>query len=203
MTAKEITKALRNKIPTEEYLASLEKRERKLIEEARQSQQEVPQPQAIEVSIQEQTQPQPAEKVQVIQQPVQQPQQPPQIVATSQPPNPQPSQSPQVSLELPQLPQNVVDEMKKLSGTLEAIIYDDHWTEIKRIPVRDLVDTLQQLTNAYAVVFDGVCTQRLVDVASSKGVKLLLMSRVGNITKVPTDMLILTIDEYLSKAGSK
>ncbi|BDR92016.1 DNA primase DnaG [Vulcanisaeta souniana] len=202
LTAKEITKALRNKIPTEEYLASLEKRERKLIEEARQSQQEVPQPQAIEVSIQEQTQPQPAEKVQVIQQPVQQPQQP-QIVATSQPPNPQPSQSPQVSLELPQLPQNVVDEMKKLSGTLEAIIYDDHWTEIKRIPVRDLVDTLQQLTNAYAVVFDGVCTQRLVDVASSKGVKLLLMSRVGNITKVPTDMLILTIDEYLSKAGSK
>ncbi len=92
--------------------------------------------------------------------------------------------------------------MKKLGGTLEAIIYDDHWTEIKRIPVRDLVDTLQQLPNAYAVIFDGVCTQRLVDVASSRGVKLLIMSRVGNITKVPTDMLIMTIDEYLSKAGA-
>ncbi len=202
LTAKEITKALRNKIPTEEYLASLEKRERKLIEEARQSQQEVPQPQTMEVPVQEQTQPQPAEKIQVIPQPVQQPQQP-QVVAQSQPSSSQPSQPPQMSLELPQLPQNIVDEMKKLSGTLEAIIYDDHWTELKRIPVRDLVDTLQQLSNAYAVVFDGVCTQRLVDVASSKGVKLLLMSRVGNITKVPTDMLILTIDEYLSKAGSK
>ncbi|MCG2863862.1 MAG: DNA primase, partial [Vulcanisaeta sp.] len=101
------------------------------------------------------------------------------------------------------LPQHVVEEMKKLSGTLEAIIYDDHWNEIRRVPVRDLVDTLQQLPNAYAVIFDGVCTQRLVDVASSKGVKLLLMSRVGNITKVPTDMLILTIDEYLSRTGSK
>ncbi|MCG2892081.1 MAG: DNA primase DnaG [Vulcanisaeta sp.] len=189
LTAKEIMKALRNKIPAEEYLASLEKRERKLIEEARQAQ-------AIEIPIQEQTQPPTPQPTQVTPQaqPIQaQPAQPSQTV--------QPIQQP--SIELPQLPQHVVEEMKKLSGTLEAIIYDDHWNEIRRVPVRDLVDTLQQLPNAYAVVFDGVCTQRLVDVASSKGVKLLLMSRVGNITKVPTDMLILTIDEYLSRTGSK
>ncbi|MGC9152376.1 MAG: DNA primase DnaG [Vulcanisaeta sp.] len=194
LTAKEITKALRNRIPAEEYLASLEKKERKMIEEARQAQQEIPQAQSIEIPIQEQSPPQIPQPVQVI------PQQAQPIQTTQQitPPVTQ-----QQSIELPQLPQNVVEEMKKLSGTLEAIIYDDHWNEIKRIPVRDLVDTLQQLPNAYAVVFDGVCTQRLVDVASGKGVKLLLMSRIGNITKVPTDMLILTIDEYLSKAGTK
>ncbi|ADY01985.1 TOPRIM domain protein [Vulcanisaeta moutnovskia 768-28] len=199
LTAKEITKALRNKVPAEEYLASLEKKERKMIEEARQAQtqQEIPQAQAIEVPIQEQ--PQQTEKVQVTPQP-QQVQAVTPVQATTPQPAPQPQQA---SLELPQLPQNIIDEMKKLSGTLEAVIYDDHWTEVKRIPVRDLVDTLQQLPNAYAVVFDGVCTQRLVDVASSKGVKLLIMSRVGNITKVPTDMLILTIDEYLSKVNTE
>ncbi len=199
LTAKEITKALRNKVPAEEYLASLEKKERKMIEEARQAQtqQEIPQAQAIEVPIQEQ--PQQTEKVQVTPQP-QQAQAVTPVQATTPQPAPQPQQA---SLELPQLPQNIIDEMKKLSGTLEAVIYDDHWTEVKRIPVRDLVDTLQQLPNAYAVVFDGVCTQRLVDVASSKGVKLLIMSRVGNITKVPTDMLILTIDEYLSKVNTE
>ncbi|MGC9179492.1 MAG: DNA primase DnaG [Vulcanisaeta sp.] len=199
LTAKEITKALRNKVPAEEYLASLEKKERKMIEEARQAQtqQEIPQAQAIEVPIQEQ--PQQTEKVQITPQP-QQAQAVTPVQATTPQPAPQPQQA---SLELPQLPQNIIDEMKKLSGTLEAIIYDDHWTEVKRIPVRDLVDTLQQLPNAYAVVFDGVCTQRLVDVASSKGVKLLIMSRVGNITKVPTDMLILTIDEYLSKVNTE
>ncbi len=199
LTAKEITKALRNKIPAEEYLASLEKRERKMIEEARQqAQQEIPQAQAIEVPIQEQ--PQQTEKIQVLPQP----QPTPPAVQTQVTPQQaaQPQQPSQPSPEVPQLPPNVIDEMKKLGGTLEAIIYDDHWTEIKRIPVRDLVDTLQQLPNAYAIVFDGVCTQRLVDVASSKGVKLLIMSRVGNITKVPTDMLIMTIDEYLSKAGT-
>ncbi len=200
LTAKEITKALRNKIPAEEYLASLEKRERKMIEEARQAQaqQEIPQAQAIEVPIQES--PQQAEKVQVMPQP--QPVQPTSTTVQAQATPQQALQSQQPSPELPQLPPNVIDEMKKLGGTLEAIIYDDHWTEIKRIPVRDLVDTLQQLPNAYAVIFDGVCTQRLVDVASGKGVKLLIMSRVGNITKVPTDMLIMTIDEYLSKAGA-
>ena len=200
LTAKEITKALRNKIPAEEYLASLEKRERKLIEEARQAQaqQEIPQAQAIEVPVQ--GQPQQPERVQVIPQP--QPIQPTPTTAQTQATPQQAPQAQQPSPELPQLPPNVIDEMKKLGGTLEAIIYDDHWTEIKRIPVRDLVDTLQQLPNAYAVIFDGVCTQRLVDVASGKGVKLLIMSRVGNITKVPTDMLIMTIDEYLSKAGA-
>ncbi len=191
LAAKEITKALRNKVPAEEYLASLEKRERKLIEEARQQvQQEVPQAQAIEVTVQEQ--PQPTEKVQATAQPTQ--------AVTAQ--TTQQTSQPRPSPELPQLPPNVIDEMRKLGGTLEAIIYDDHWTEIKRIPVRDLVDTLQQLPNAYAIVFDGVCTQRLVDIASGKGVKLLIMSRVGNITKVPTDMLIMTIDEYLSKLGA-
>ncbi len=174
-----------------------------MIEEARQAQaqQEIPQAQAIEVPIQEQ--PQQVEKVQVTPQP--QPAQSTPLTAQSQATPQQVPQPQQLSPEFPQLPPNVIDEMKKLGGTLEAIIYDDHWTEVKRIPVRDLVDTLQQLPNAYAVVFDGVCTQRLVDVASSKGVKLLIMSRVGNITKVPTDMLIMTIDEYLSKvsAGTK
>ncbi len=185
LTAKEILKALRNKVPTEEYLLTLERRERRIIEEARQQIQEAQAQPPVEVPvIKEQT---PEQQVQP--QPATQP-------AEAQAPQPQ-AQQPTV----PQLPQGVVDEIKKLSGTLEAIIYDDQWNVIKRVPVRDLVDTLQQLNSAYAVVFDGVCTQRLVDVASSKGVKLLMMSRVGNIAKVPTDMLIMTFDEYLSKAG--
>jgi len=152
LTAKEIIKALRNKIPVEEYLNTLEKKERQLIEESRQTKEE-----KAETS-----------QVQEIR--------PPQI---------------------PQLPQAVVEEMKKLSGTLEAVIYDSSWSEVKRVPVRDLVDTLQQLPSAYAVVFDGVCTQRLVDVAANKGVKVMVMSRVGNIAKVPADMAIITIEEYL------
>ncbi len=104
LTAKEITKALRNKVPAEEYLASLEKRERKMIEEARQqAQQEIPQAQAIEVPIQEQ--PQQAEKVQVLPQP--QPIQPtPSAVQAQVTPQQttQPQQPSQPSPEIPQLP---------------------------------------------------------------------------------------------------
>ena len=70
---------------------------------------------------------------------------------------------------------------------------------MRRVPVRDLVDTLQQLPSAYAIVFDGVCTQRLVDVASSKGVKVMVMSRVGNVSKVPADMVLKTFDEILKQ----
>ncbi len=120
LTAKEITKALRNKVPAEEYLASLEKKERKLIEEARQaqsqSQQEIPQAQAIEVPVQEQAQQ--AEKIQIIPQP--QPVQSAPPTAAPVTPQQSPPQSQQPSPELPpQLPPNVIDEMRKLGG--------EHW----------------------------------------------------------------------------
>ncbi len=186
LTAKEIIRALRNKIPIEEYLASLEKKERKLIEEARKAIQQEQYKQAVEVEI-------------AVEKQVQQPQ-PVQVQQASQQPSPQPPQ-PQITpvIEIPELPSHVVEEMRRLSGTLEAILYDNNWNEVKRVPVRDLVDALQQTPNVYAVIFDGVCTQRLIDVASGKGVKLLLMSRIGNLTKVPTDMLIMTFDEYFKK----
>ncbi len=97
-----------------------------------------------------------------------------------------------------QLPQAVIEEFKKLSGTLESVIYDANWNQLDRVPVRDLVDYLVKTDkNVYAVVMDGIITQRLVDAASVKGVKLLIGSRVGVISKKPTDVVILSSEEML------
>ncbi len=178
LTAKEIAKALRNKVPVEEYLSQLGKRERQAIEEAKK-----------------------AEAQQVVQQMPQQPTQ--QVQQTqAQPQAPQQVQQPQVvQLQVPQLkiPSNVIDEINKLQGTLEAIIYDKDWNALKRVPVRDLYDTLQQIQEAYAVVFDGVGTQRIIDAASAKGVKVVIMTRIGNVAKVPADMVILSFDSVLGQ----
>jgi DNA primase len=108
-------------------------------------------------------------------------------------------QQAQVIQQPPQLPSNVIDEVNKLVGTLEAIIYDKNWNALKRVPVRDLLDALQQISDAYAIVFDGVGTQRLVDAAVSKGVKVLVMTRIGNIAKVPSDMTIATFNDVVKK----
>jgi len=94
-------------------------------------------------------------------------------------------------------PPNIVEEVKNLVGTSEAIILSESWNIVKRVPVRDLFDTLQQVDRAYAVVFDGIVTQRIVDVALSKGVKLIVASRIGNIAKFSADITLVTINDYL------
>ncbi|MFP3240282.1 MAG: DNA primase DnaG [Caldivirga sp.] len=195
LTAKEIAKALRNKIPVEEYLNQLGKRDRQVIEESRR-QMEQAQAQATGAAQQpEQVQVTQTQQVQVTQQAqsIEVPAQQTQQQATQLP------QQAQVIQQPPQLPSNVIDEVNKLVGTLEAIIYDKNWNALKRVPVRDLLDALQQISDAYAIVFDGVGTQRLVDAAVSKGVKVLVMTRIGNIAKVPSDMTIATFNDVVKK----
>jgi DNA primase len=95
------------------------------------------------------------------------------------------------------MPAKVVEEGKKIIGTLEAILYDSNWNAIERIPVRDLVEKLQSVepSKIQAIVFDGVITQRLLDVASEKGVKLVLGVRIGNVTKKPEDLYVMTFQD--------
>ena len=203
LTAKEIAKALRNKVPVEEYLNQLSKKDRQIIEE---SKRQVEQAQAQSpAALPPQPQPEPTQATQPIQQ-VQE--QAPQVQVTQQAqlievPTQVQSQvqasSTQATKPASQIPTSVIDEINKLSGTLEAIIYDKNWAVLKRVPVRDLLDTLQQINDAYAIVFDGVGTQRLVDAAVSKGIKMLIMTRIGNIAKVPSDMVILTFNDITNK----
>jgi DNA primase len=98
-----------------------------------------------------------------------------------------------------QVPQKVIDDMKKLSGTLEAVLYDSNWNEVGRVPVKDLVDYIMKLdgSNVYAVVMDGIVTQRVVDTATIKGVKIVIGARVGVISKKPADMVILSYEELI------
>ena len=97
------------------------------------------------------------------------------------------------------LPGEVIKEAKKLPGTLEAVIYDREWKEVKRVPVRDLYETLKEMEpgQAMAVVSDGIITQRIVDIASEKKIPLVIGSRVGNIVKKDGNVTILTLMDLL------
>jgi DNA primase len=80
-----------------------------------------------------------------------------------------------------------------LKGTLTARILDPQDKVIEEIAVRDLASRLKAYKdNVLSVVFDGVITQRLVDIASSNSIKNLIGVKIGNIAKIPTDMEILT-----------
>jgi DNA primase len=80
------------------------------------------------------------------------------------------------------IPKEVVEEIPKLKGTLEAVLYGRDWKPIERIKVRDLFNRLQEVEpgQVYAVVFDGIITQRLLDIAAEKKIELIIGARVGS-----------------------
>lgn len=83
--------------------------------------------------------------------------------------------------------------VEALKGTLTARFLDSEDKVIEEIAVRDLASRLKNYRdNVKSVVFDGVITQRLVDIASSNEIKNLVGVKIGNIAKVPADMEVLT-----------
>lgn len=98
------------------------------------------------------------------------------------------------------IPPNVVEEIKKLPGTLEGILYDENWNIIEKIQVRDIVQKLENTNDNRIkyIVFDGVITQRLVDLASSKNINMLIGARIGGISKRPKNLELLSISDVIS-----
>lgn len=155
LTAKEIARALRNKLSVEEFLAQ-------------QKAQEQP-PQTPQTPQQAPSQPQQTEARQEARPPAQQ------IAA------------------VPDFLKSKIDEML---GTLEAEIYDEKWSPIRRMAVRELPDFLNNAEGQiYAVLMDGIVTQRVVDLAAKRGVKYIVAARIGPIAKAPEDMAILSFDQ--------
>lgn len=85
------------------------------------------------------------------------------------------------------------EKLKTLSGTLKANLISPDGKVIKETAVRELADTLQNApSNVNAVVFDGVVTQRILDLASSANIKTVVGVKAGNITKQPASVEIYT-----------
>lgn len=104
------------------------------------------------------------------------------------------------TLYAPPIPKKIIEKVKELEGTLEAILYGEKWHEINIIPVRNLAEELKNMSRGqvYGIVFDGVITQRIVDIASEKNVKIVVGARIGNITKRPVNLTILKFDDLSS-----
>jgi len=88
------------------------------------------------------------------------------------------------------------DTLDELSGDLEGVLLDeDGGTVDGPLPVRDLADTLKGTGGVDAVVFDGVITQRLLDIAAEKGLRTVVGVKMGNVTKRPDDVDVYTRDD--------
>jgi len=84
------------------------------------------------------------------------------------------------------------DILDEVSGTLKAVLLDAKDTEIKKLPVRELTDELKKSKNIETVVFDGIITQRLLDIAHNKNVKTIVGMKMGNVVKQPKSVKVVT-----------
>jgi DNA primase len=93
----------------------------------------------------------------------------------------------------------VPDEISKtataLQGTLEAVLLNEKLEQIERLPVSQLAEKLQQAKGIDTVIFDGIITQRIVDVAGEKNIKRIVASRISEAVKPALNVELITFKD--------
>jgi DNA primase len=78
------------------------------------------------------------------------------------------------------------------------VLLDKNMKKVDKMPVRELADKLQQMKDIDTVVFDGVITQRLVDIAAERNINYLVAARISTAMKQPLKVKLMTFEEILA-----
>ena len=88
------------------------------------------------------------------------------------------------------------DMLLDMSSTHNAKLLAEDNSVIKEVAVKNLVNSLKDGSESISsIVFDGVISQRILDVSIEKGIKTIVGTRKGNITKMPADVAIFTKED--------
>ncbi len=88
------------------------------------------------------------------------------------------------------------DMLLDMASTHNAKILNNDNEIIREVAVKNLVDTLKSdSSNVCTIVFDGVISQRILDVSSANGIQTIVGTRKGNITKMPAGITIWTKED--------
>jgi DNA primase len=96
-----------------------------------------------------------------------------------------------------ELPDTLVQAAKALVGTLEAVLFNDKLELIEKLPVSQLAEKLQQVSGVDTVVFDGIITQRIVDIAAEKNTKRIVASRISEAVKPALNVELITFQDIV------
>jgi len=90
------------------------------------------------------------------------------------------------------VPSALLASLDELENTLRARFYNAELASTKEIPVREMMKALEDEKGIYAIVFDGIITQRLADMAENKKIGMLVGMKLGNVFRKPASVLIHT-----------
>ncbi len=96
------------------------------------------------------------------------------------------------------LPKEILDTIKELKGTLEAVFFDEQGKILARMPVGELAEKIKDVSDAYYLVFDVIITQRVLDLAEAKEIKVIIGDRISELAKIPVNIKVLTFSNLTS-----
>jgi len=88
------------------------------------------------------------------------------------------------------------DMLAELSASSKARLLADDGSVIEEVAVKDLANKLKDSQGKISsIVFDGVVTQRILDIAADRKITRVIGAKLGNIAKQPTGVEIWTRDD--------
>ena len=88
------------------------------------------------------------------------------------------------------------DLLLDMASTHNAKILNNDGEIVREVAVKNLVDSLKADSEGVTtIVFDGVISQRILDVSSANGISTVVGTRKGNISKMPSSITIWTKED--------
>ncbi|HEV2520104.1 MAG TPA: DNA primase DnaG [Thermoplasmata archaeon] len=107
------------------------------------------------------------------------------------PPPPPPPSAPAAPMP-PEL-QRYFELLGGIENSSKSLFVTADGAVAREVPVKEMIDALAAFSEpAKAVVFDGVVSQRLLDVAHDKGIATVVANRIGAIGKIPDSIRVYT-----------
>ncbi len=92
-----------------------------------------------------------------------------------------------------------IDSLKKLASdikdTLEGLLLNEKGEVVDRVSVSQLAEKIESSENIKAVVFDGVISQRILDLALKKGIDVVVGRRLAEVARKPQNIKIYMFEE--------
>ena len=90
--------------------------------------------------------------------------------------------------------QTYVAALNELRNTLRGRLYAPDGSMTSELPIRELLQAVQDSKGTHAIVFDGIVTQRLMEIAYGSGVREIYAIRASQISKKYEDLVLYTAE---------
>lgn len=99
------------------------------------------------------------------------------------------------TIPIEKLDEKILKKVKEIKESFRAVLFDEKNKVIVECGVAELAKTLEDQKTVHTVIFDGVVTQRLVDIAHKKRTKILIGAAMADLESRPPSMWIITFDD--------